>query len=365
MRTTPRVLWSAAAGDRVELATLTTLAEAGVIAHVVAEPESPVSHRCQDLGLAVSEHRFQGRIDQKGIRLIRTILEETEPNIYHALTNRTLSNGLLAARHRELKVVAYRGTCGHLHRWDPASRMSYLNPRVDRIVCVSDAVREYLRSMKVPDKRLCVIHKGHDPNWYASKEPPARKELGLSEEDLVIGFVGNIRPVKGVDVLIEAVRRLPADLPVRLLLVGEIRDRGIAKAVAAPAVRNRIRAVGFRADAASLFPLMDISVMPSVDREGLPRAILESMAHGTPCIGTRVGGIPELIEEGVSGRLVPPKDPAALAEAIEQLCTQPEERSRLAEGGRERLAGPFHIRHTIAKTQALYESVLDPPSPIT
>jgi glycosyltransferase involved in cell wall biosynthesis len=232
--------------------------------------------------------------------------------------------------------------------------MAYLNPRIDVVVCVSDAVRTYLRSMGLPDHRLEVIHKGHDPAWYAEATAVSRDDLGLPGDAVVAGFVGNMRPVKGVRYLVEAMHRIPSDHPLRLLLVGDVRDQRLLRQAAHPSVRDRIRLLGFRRDAASLYPAMDLSVMPSVDREGLPRAILESMAQGVPCIGTEVGGIPELIENGVSGLLVPPRDPEALAEALLCLADDPSLRFRMGDAARARVQGPFHLHHTIDKTRDLY-----------
>jgi glycosyltransferase involved in cell wall biosynthesis len=115
-----------------------------------------------------------------------------------------LSNALLATRGRPVKQVGYRGTMGHLSRLDPAAWMTYFSHRVDKIICVSGAVERYLQNCGVANERLVTIHKGHDPDWYAHNTSISLEEFGIPEHAFVVGFVGNIRPVKGADVLLEA-----------------------------------------------------------------------------------------------------------------------------------------------------------------
>lgn len=355
-----KVLLIGLSNDRVENHVLTALQEHGVELHLVTEPGSPAAMLCRERGIPFTGHHFGGRIERAGRRLIEDLLQSFDPDILHATTSRGLSNGLLAIRRLKhpVRVVAYRGTCGHLSWFDPAVWMSYLHPRVNHIVCVSDAVRRYLRGRGVPARKLSVIYKGHDPAWYPDRPAPGRATLGIPPDVPIVGFIGNMRPVKGVDVLIKSLHALPSDLPLHLLLVGEVRDKRLEPLAADPRIAGRVHFAGFREDAVALIGLFDISVMSSVSREGLPKALIECMSRRIPCVASDVGGMPELIEDGVSGLIVPPRDPLALAAALARLLQNPALMATVGEGGRRRIEDAFHIRHTVARTLALYETLV-------
>ena len=274
------------------------------------------------------------------------------------MTNRALSTALLATRRMSHppKIVGYRGTMGHLHRWDPTSRLSYLNSRVDAIICVSGAVRDYLRGFDIPDSRLEVIWKGHDPAWYTPAPRADLDALGIPPDATTVAFVGNMRPVKGVDVLLDAFRDISPDENLHLLLFGEVRDRRIQKQVDR---HPHVHFLGFQPNAASFAGACDIAVMPSIEREGLPKAVLEAMAQGIPAVVSDVGGLPELIEHGVSGLVVPPRDAVALRTALLSLAHDPARRRQMGAAARTRIEGPFNFHHTVTKTLALYRRLLD------
>jgi glycosyltransferase involved in cell wall biosynthesis len=352
-----RVLLSGLSNDRVELNLACALHKSGVHLFAIDNPDSPAPDWCRSCGIPHLDHEFHSRFERGGIDLYRGLLRDREFDIVHCLTNRALSTALLATRHMEHPpaIVAYRGTMGHLHRWDPASRLSYLNPRVDAIVCVSDAVRRYLKGFDIPDSRLEVIWKGHDPAWYSPAPREVLAEFGVPSDAVVAGFVGNIRPVKGADDLLKAFDGILPGENIHLVLIGEVRDPHIERQIGK---HPHVHFLGFRSDAARLAGACDIAVMPSIEREGLPKAILEAMAQGIPPVVTNVGGMPELVEDGVSGFVVPPRDPDALRDALRRLAGDADLRRRFGDASRARVEGPFHFRHTEEKTLALYERLL-------
>lgn len=354
------ILLADLSGDRVELALARAFQEMGLEVGAIVHPYSKARAWCRRNGIPHIVHTFQNRFEHDAVALYRDILNTTDFGIVHCFSSRALSTALMAVRKMKspVKIVGYRGTMGHLHRWDPASKLSYLNPRVDAIVCVSDAVRRYLKSFQIPDERLDVIRKGHDPAWYSPAPRSALGEFGIPLEALTICFVGNIRPVKGVVDLLEAYRGMDSVGNIHLLLIGEIRDSRITGQIGS---HPHIHFPGYRADAPALAGACDITVMPSIKREGLPKAILEAMAQGVPPVVTDVGGMPELVENGISGLIVPPRNPQALRKALQQLAGDIAMRHRLGAAARERINGPFHIRHTIDKTLALYRRLLTGP----
>jgi glycosyltransferase involved in cell wall biosynthesis len=237
-----------------------------------------------------------------------------------------------------------------------------LNPRVDRIVCVAEAVRQHFLSLRflglrVPPSKVVTIYKGHDLAWY--RDPPTdRATLGIPSDAFVIGCVANWRPRKGVEVLIDAFGRLPADIAAHLLLVGEMGNSRLSRIIEAHPCRDRIHVLGARDDAPAVAAACDVAVLPALKREGLPKTVIEAMAYGVPTIVTQVGGSPELVEDNASGVVIPPGDAAALARAILALQRQPEWAQELGRRGRERIAERFSIRATIAQTAALYRELV-------
>ena len=353
-----RVLLSGLSNDRVELNLACALRKSGVQLFAIDNPDSPAIEWCQACGIPHMDHAFHNRFEREAIVIYRELLRAQAFDILHCLTNRALSTALLATRRMAAppKIVAYRGTMGHLHRWDPASLLSYLSSRVDCIVCVSDAVRRYLKEFDIPDSHLEVIWKGHDPSWYSPAPRSALSELGIPPEATVAGFVGNIRPVKGADILLRAFDDIRAEENLHLILIGEVRDPHIARQIGN---HPHVHFLGFRPDAARLAGACDVAVMPSIEREGLPKAILESMALGLPPVVTDVGGLPELVEDGKCGLVVPPRDAEALRDALRALAQNADLRRRFGAAARARIEGPFNFRHTAEKTLALYRRLLD------
>lgn len=351
-----RVLLSGLSTDRVELNLAVALHEAGVSLRIIAQPESPAGSLCRDHGIPCVLHKFRHRFSRDTVALYRSLLREERVEIIHCLTNRALSTALLAARRMDCPpaIVAYRGTLGHLSRWDLASRLSYLNPRVDGIICVSDAVRRYLKGVGIPESKLHVIWKGHDPSWYAAVPRAILAGLGVPPDATVVCFLGNMRPVKGARYLLDAFDGIAVSERIHLLVIGEICDRRTVRRVGR---QPHVHFLGFRPDADSLVGACDIAVMPSVAREGLPKAVLEAMAMGVPPVVTAVGGMPELVEDGRCGLVVPPRNPAALREAVRALAQDAGLRRRLGAAARARIEGPFHFSHTVEKTLALYEQL--------
>jgi L-malate glycosyltransferase len=306
-------------------------------------------------GITYYPATIRSRLDLKCVRRLRTLLKKNSFHILHALTARALTVMLFASMGLGQKRVAYRGTVGNLSRLDPSSWLSFLHPKIDRISCVSEAVRRYLITQGVSAERAVTIYKGHSTEWY-QQQPIRRSELRIPENAFLIGCTANMRHLKGVDLLIRAFGALPKEA--HLVLVGEIRDPLITDLLATSPARARIHALGFRADAASIIASCNVSVMFSREREGFPKAVIESMIQGISAIVSDAGGMPEMVEEGVSGLIVPAGDQRALAEALRRLFHDRDLCTRMGVAARARVLSTFSIDQTIAKTAQLYRELL-------
>ena len=355
-------LWS----DRAEAATFAGLQRAGCEVVVYCAPGCTFIPQLTAAGVRVVQLAIRKRRDDEAIARLRAELAEHDYDIVYLLHNRAVSNGLLALKgFPKPKVVLYRGIVGNVSPFNPMSWRRYLSPRVDRVVCVADAIRRYFVDMRffgwrLPPEKFVTIYKGHDLAWY--RDPPADlAAFGVPAGAFVVGCVANMRPRKGIEVLVDAFGRLPVESQAHLLLVGNMQGRRLDAAIAANPNRARIHRVGFQKNAPAIIAACTVSVLPTLRREGLPKTVIEAMAYGVPVIVTSAGGSAELVVDGESGLVVAPGDAAALAAAMERLRTNPELRARLGTGGRNRIDEHFNTRTTVARMLALYRELVDAP----
>ncbi len=186
----------------------------------------------------------------------------------------------------------------------------------------------------------------------------AQRALGLPAGAPTLVCVASLTEQKGQGYLLEAMRAIRSELPeARLILVG--RDRGktdLAALAREKGLGESVIFLGARDDIPLVMAASDVSVLPSL-REGLPMSLLESAAASLPVVATDVGGIPEVVEDGRGGILVPPREPGPLAEAVLTLLRDPERRRSMGEAARERVEREFDVRVMTARIQDLYTSL--------
>ena len=349
--------------DRPTVASFIGMHHSGVDITVVCPADHPNNKTLSDAGVPTVDIRLPGNFDKRGIAELREELIRGRYHIMHTFNNKAVSNGLRAVKGLPVKVVCYRGIVGAVGFLDPMSWLRYLNPRIDRIVCVADAIRRYFLQMqpaflRMPPTRPVTIHKGHKLEWYTDTPADLTRE-GIPDTAFVVGCTANYRPRKGIDYLIDAFEQLPED--VHLLLVGRMESGKLDKRIRQSPAGQRIHRVGFRDDAPALSAACDVFCMPSTKREGLARAIIEAMAYSVPPVVTSAGGSPELVVDGDCGFVVPPKDAAALTGAIRKLYDNRDLRERMGAAARQRIATSFRNEDTVRKTIALYEQLVPDP----
>lgn len=344
---------------------------AGVSALVVCRPsvsDREESHQdeLREAGVPLHHIAFRARRDREAVAALRRLIRRERPDIVHTFNKITLSNALRALRDLPPKLVAYRGIVGNLHWLNPSARRSFLHPRVDRIICVCDAVRRDLEAnrflwWRIPPEKLVTVYKGHDADEYRREDGPGDlTELGVPAGAPVIGCVAQMRRRKGIPILVEAFERLPERLGAHLVLIGDVRDRRLPRRVRRSPARPRIHLPGWRSDAIRLAGAFDVFVLPSLRREGLPRAVIEAMSQGVPPVVTDAGGAPELVDDGLSGRVVPPGDVTALADVLRSLVEDPALRARLGAAAERRIRSTFNPERTVRETLAVYERLIGP-----
>lgn len=355
----PAILCLTDACDRPESELFIGLKKAGFDVDVMCNPKGRHYQRLVQEGLVAHPMALESRFDKVGIEAIRNQLSQKKYDVIHAYNPRALACGLRASRGTNIAVVAYRGVIGNISFLNPESWITFLHPRVNKIICVADAIKHYLASLhflwlRIPHRKLQRIYKGHDLDWY--QDPPCDlSEFGVPENAFVICCTGRNSQRKGFDVLVEAFDKLPRDVDAHLLLVGDIKDNQQLRAqVASSSHPERIHFTGYRQNAPAIAAASDVFVLPSTEREGLPRAVIEAMAYGITPIVTAVGGMPELVEDGVSGIVVPPKNPTALSAAIDQLYRNPNVLEAMGHAAQLRIAENFHTSQTVRETGEMY-----------
>lgn len=234
------------------------------------------------------------------------------------------------------------------------------SPWVDRFITVSFDLRRWLiETVRIPAKKVVTIHNGVDTNRFSVHgRDEGRRKLEIPDGWAVVGTVGRLDPVKDQMGLLEAFAHIDREkLRAMLVIVGDGPCRAELEARASePDLRGRVRLTGEQKDVSSLLQGMDVFVLPSI-AEGISNTILEAMSTGLPVIATRTGGNPELVEDGVTGSLVPVRDPRTLARALEHYLGDSPMRRRRGEAGRERVEERFSLARMTTAYRSLYEEV--------
>ncbi len=230
--------------------------------------------------------------------------------------------------------------------------------RADGVTTVSNYLRDETVDVIETKQEIEVIPNFIDLNRFDAHPCPDAQALHGESDELLLVHTSNFRPVKRVKDVVEAMALVSKDAPVKLLLIGDGPDR--------PAVEDRVKELGLsrkvnflgsQESVERILPCADIFVLPSI-YESFGLAALEAMASGLPVVATNTGGIPEVVEDGVTGLLVPPKSPHALARAILALASDPHRRKIMGRAARARAERLFDIRKILPAYIAHYERVL-------
>lgn len=344
---------------RPEAAWFIGLQRIGIQLTVMTQRDSVCAEPMRAAGIELIHFDEHPKFNIRAIRQIRETLRAGRHQIIHLFNNKAITNGIIASLGLTVKVVTYRGQTGGVKRHDPTRYLTHLNPRIDCVSCVSEAVRQDLLANGVPDRKLVTIYKGHDIAWYEGIEAAELGELGVPPDAFAVACVANNRPRKGVPVLIESAAYLPEDSRIHFILIGigmtskEIRDQ-----VSKSPLANNFHLLDYTTDVLKLVAACDATILPATRGEGLPKTVIESMGLGITPIATSTGGSPELIVDGQSGLVVPPNDAPALAHAVSQIAADPDLNRRMAREARKRLATHFTLDRTIADHRRLYESLV-------
>jgi glycosyltransferase involved in cell wall biosynthesis len=278
------------------------------------------------------------KVDLAAIGHLRQIIRDFKPDIVHSFLPRPLSQTVLATigMRRAPKIVSFYGIT-RVPTWrDPADWITYLSPKVAMHACESNAVKDALMQGGVRESKCEVIYNCVGPVTDSLSKIELRAKYEIPKDSLVIGTVATMRPVKGIDLFLEALIQCATIPNWVAVLIGPVLDPKVASLANDPRLSGRIRLLGQTDNAATLMQGMDLFVMPS-RKEGLCRALLEAMGQGVCPIVSDAGGMKELVRNGVDGIVFPSENVGSLSNAIRELHAEPARISRYGQSAIQRV----------------------------
>lgn len=320
---------------------------------------------CMREGIPVRAVPSAGPWDIAALSRLRAAIREMKPAILCTHGYKPSVMVVIGGMARRYPLVAFsRGDTGESPRvsfYEAIERKAI--GFAERIICVSEAQKKRLLKYGIDERRCRVVHNAvwepeyrcNDPSYAAS----VRAQLEIPEGGKLVVSAGRLSPEKGHAYLIESVAQLVKDKIDAVFAFcgdGVCRD-GLVALAERKGVADICRFPGFRHDLKDIFHAMDLLVLPSLT-EGLPNVVLEAFACGKPVVATSVGGVPEVVRDGVNGILVPPRRPDLLAQAILHCLRNPEESRSMGLRGREIVADEFTFEQQNRRLEAIYDEVI-------
>ncbi|MBW2090838.1 MAG: glycosyltransferase family 4 protein [Deltaproteobacteria bacterium] len=324
------------------------------------KPGSPILKVAGSKGIPTVTFPFLAPLDVKTIFLIACYLRRNRVDLVQTHSSIDSWTASIAARLVGIPVIRSRHISAEIKE-SFFSKLLYMR-LADRVITSGEAIKD--RMVKVNGykaDKIVSIPTGVDAALFRPDiDPrPIREEFNLSEDSHVLGIVAIMRGAKGHEFLFEAVKLLGHEIPnLKVLVVGDGPSRDYVEGHARRLkVTDKVIFTGFREDTPELMAAMDQFVLPSIN-EGLPQVVLQAMLVGVSVVASAAGGITEVVQPNRTGLLVPPKNPAALKEAILANYHNPEKAKAMARAAREKVLQTGTLEVMINKTEAVYQEVL-------
>ena len=293
---------------------------------------------------------------------LNKILKKNNIHLIYCADNISKFIGGIAGKMAGVKVVAHCHDDFKEDTLGKTMRMFYLM-LLDRILTVSDKVKKFFAVNKKGFQKAITVYNGIDTDIFNPQNVPddLRNELGLEKENIVIGSIGVIEKDKGHRYLVEALARLKAEGITNVICVicgtGH-QEADLKELVRANGLDREVLFLGFRDDIPKVLKVLDILALMSLTIESFSMAAVEAMAMEVPVIATNIGGVPEVIDDGKTGIIIPPGNVDALCEAIKYLIQNPGVRFRMGQNGRLRVLDRFTIESNVRKTEEIFLQLL-------
>jgi glycosyltransferase involved in cell wall biosynthesis len=309
---------------------------------------SPLIGAMREVGLDARPLRIGGKVNPAAPFRVAGLAREMRAAVIHSQLSTAAWHASVAGRLARLPTVA------HVRALNSPLWYRFAT----RVIAVSHAVKAHLVAGGMDAARIDVVYNGVDPSRYflPCTREEARQRLGLSERAPVVGVVAHLTAKKGHSVFLEAFAAVAGRHPgATALFLGDGDERGALGAQAERlGVAERVLFAGFHPDVLPYYAAMDVVVLPSVEGEGLPRALLEGGLLRRASIGTRLSGVPEIVRDGESGFVVPVGDAPIMAERLETLLADAALRERMGAAAHDYISATFTVEAMVAGTLETY-----------
>lgn len=326
-------------------------------------PNLELANIAKSLGFEIQIFPCNGRFDKKTIGMIRDYVGKTGIQILHSHNYKSNFYARAALSNNNVRwVVTNHGRRLGVKLLFYNLLDTFIARRADKLIAVSDEIARRMKLAGIDPKKIQIIENGVNLNRFIKNiaSDSIKESLGIKKETLVIGTVGSLTKEKGHIYLLKAVPKVIASFPeVLFLFVGDGRERNKLERIASNlGIEDKVIFVGMRKDIPEILSILDVFVLPSLN-EGLPIALLEAQAARIPTIATRVGAIPHVIEEGVTGKMVSPKDPETLSKALVQILGDRNSAFAMAGRGFERVKSHFSSQKMANQYLSLYQKLME------
>jgi len=328
----------------------------GTEVKLVCSPGGVLARRARNEGIAVWEIPIRGEWDALAAWRIGSMA--TEVDLLHSNTAHTHALALMAVRIGAMRpVVVHRRVC-----FEPGkgafSRWKYRTP--DKFIAISNAVSQVLKSVGVPLPKIRVVHSGVDPSDVESAPiADVRKKLNLAPDTPIVGNIAQLDDSKGHQYLIDATPELLAAVPeAHVVIAGTGPLEGnLQKKIKKLKLDDQVHLLGWRDDPLSLLKSFDLFAMSS-HLEGMGTAVLDAFAARVPVVATDAGGLGEMVKDGITGRLVPARDPAALAKAMIESISEKDQSAQMAENAEKVLHEQYTADRMVNRVLDVYREIV-------
>ena len=348
-------------GEQQTLNLLAGLTRRRIDCHLVCQAGSPMAERAARAGVTVFPMTMLGEVDLAAGFRIRKLINRFNYHIVHSHTSHahslaflaSIGSGVIRLVTRRVDFSIFR------HSFLKLSGIKY-RFMADYYIAISHKIKNVMVNDGIPDSRIFVVHSGIDSQRFISaKGDHLLVEFNIKDSQKVVINVAHLAEHKGQTYLVRAIPRVIEKLPdTRFFIVGqgELMEN-LKETASALGLKKELIFTGFREDVADFYKIADLYVMSSV-QEGLGTAVLDALAVAKPVVATNAGGLPEIIRDGKTGRLVEPADPVSLADGIVDMLNRKEAAKAMAAEGQIMVQDCYSIDAMVDNNIEVYKKVL-------
>lgn len=348
-------------GEQQTLYLLQGLNQRQIGCHLVCQPDSPMATQALEAGVRVFPIAMRGEADLPAAIRLRQVIKAHDYDILHSHTSHAHTLAFFASVGCRVSRLVTRRVDFTIFR-NRFLRFNGLKYRfmADDYIAISHKIKEVMVNDGIAAKRISVVHSGIDLQRFAGiSGDHLPSEFKLKPDAKVVINVAHLAGHKGQQFLVHAIPHVLKKIPgARFFIIGEGELMAELQALSASlGIKQALSFTGFRKDVGAFYKIADLFVMSSV-QEGLGTAVLDALSLGKPVVAANVGGIPEIIKDGESGRLVEAGDPQALAEGIIEMLKNVDQAGAMARRGQDNVKAKFSIDAMVENNIAVYNRLL-------